>query len=284
MTVISPSEMQELSGFLMQKTGIELDSSKTYLVENRLEGLLNELKLRSFGELLHRLRTDSGQQLTRTLIDLMTTQETSFFRDGAPFELLVQKVLPDLMDRKKRLKSGFSPMIRIWSAACSTGQEVYSLAMLLMDACQGTGALQVRILGTDISDHAIARASRGRYSRVEVDRGLSADQLRRFFIQEPNGSYRIKDEVRALVNFRQHNLMEDFTTLGRFDVILCRNVAIYFGEKDRIRLFNRLGYALEPEGVLLVGALETVSGLCPQFQSHRYLRSVYYQVGVNPQA
>lgn len=281
MISISPQEMRELSGYLYQKTGIELEPSKRYFVENRLEGYLKDLKLNSFSDFLKRLHADSNQQLTRGLIDLMTVQETFFFRDGAPFELLAQKVLPALIEGKIRHRGSLTPILRIWSAACSTGQEVYSLAMLMADFLQGKGSFQLRILGTDISDHAIARASRGRYSRLEIGRGLNSDQLNRFFIPESDGQFRIKDELRALVAFKQNNLMDDFTHLGRFDLILCRNVANYFNEHDRARLFSRLGYALEPDGFLLVGALETVSGLCPQFQSHRFERSVYYQLGAS---
>jgi len=164
------------------------------------------------------------------------------------------------------------------SPACSSGQELYSVAILLRELLGPSPRFNIRLLGTDISDQAVAAASRGQYNRVEMERGLPPDKLARYFQAQGDGAWKVKDELRAMATFRTLNLHGDLTALGRFDIILCRNVAIYFSEPDRRSLFDRLGRSLEGDGYLLVGATETLSGLCPQFASHRYLRSVFYQL------
>jgi len=277
---ITPEELKAFSQYVHHLTGIWLDETKGYLLESRLGGLLRDQGCASFSELLYRIRGDGTRRTERTLIDLITTNETLFFRDQAPFELIQHKVLPDLIDQRTRAQRTPGPVpLRIWSAACSTGQEVYSIAMVLTELLGGSGRFQVRLLGTDISDQAVAAASRGVYNRIEIERGLPPDKLQRYFTPTPEGTWKVRDQLRAMATFRRLNLMEDFGALGRFDIICCRNVAIYFTEQDRKSLFTRLERNLEPDGYLLVGATESLSGLCPQYVSFRYLRSVYYQIG-----
>ena len=275
---ISLEELRAFAQYVHKLTGISLDDSKGYLLESRLGGMLTETGAGTFGELLFKIKGDMTRRLERKLIDQITTGETLFFRDQAPFELLAHKILPDLIDRRSAAQRFPGPIpIRIWSAACSNGQEVYSIAMILKELLGSSDRYQVRLLGTDISDQAVATASRGVYNRVEIERGLPADKLRRYFTPEPDGARKVKDELRAMAPFRTFNLLGDYGALGRFDLVLCRNVAIYFTETDRTDVFNRLGKAMEPDGYLLIGATESLSGLCPQYVSHRHLRSVFYQ-------
>jgi chemotaxis protein methyltransferase CheR len=208
------------------------------------------------------------------MIDAITTNETLFFRDTAPFDLLRQKIVPELIDR--RLRTG-SARIRIWSAACSTGQEIYSIAILLKELLGDPERYGVRLVGTDISDDAVARASRGVYNEAEISRGLSEQLRDKYFARSPKG-WQIRDEIRAMSSFKHLNLMDDLSSMGKFDVIFCRNVAIYFNDPDRISLFRRLERAMEPNGYLVVGAMESLASICPQFESKRHLRSVFYQV------
>jgi chemotaxis protein methyltransferase CheR len=172
---------------------------------------------------------------------------------------------------------GHPPSIRIWSAACSTGQEVYTIAIVLKELLGDLSRYNIRLLGTDISDQAVATASRGIYNRFEIERGLPNDKLSRYFT-ETNGSWKIRDELRAMATFKRQNLFEDFNSLGRFHIIFCRNVAIYFTEQDRVRLFERIARSLDPGGSLVIGSTETISGISQQFESKRYLRSIYYQL------
>ena len=275
MTAITAEELKVFSQLIQSLSGILLDQGKGYLLETRLGAWMKELGCASFTELHYRIRADATRKLQRRLIDLISTNETYFFRDGAPFDLLRHKLLPDLFDRRSRL--GRTGPIRIWSAACSTGQEAYTIGIILKELLGDLGKQDIRILGTDISDQAVAAASRGVFNKVEMGRGLPPG-MERHFQAEADGAWRIRDEIRALATFRSLNLLEPFTGLGRFDLILCRNVAIYFSERDRKGLFDRLGAALEPEGALVIGATESITGLCPQYVSMRYLRSVYYQL------
>jgi chemotaxis protein methyltransferase CheR len=211
----------------------------------------------------------------RRIIDDITTNETLFFRDSSPFDLLRFKIVPEIIDR--RAKSGLTVPIRIWSAACSTGQEIYSIAIVLKELLGDLRGYNVRLLGTDISDQAVARASEAVFSQIEIDRGLTGAARDKSFIAHPRG-WKIRDELRAMVSFRKLNLMDDFSSLGSFDIVFCRNVAIYFNERDRASLFNRIGQRLDTNGYLVIGSMESLSAISPQFESKRHLRSVYYQV------
>ena len=170
--------------------------------------------------------------------------------------------------------------IRIWSAACSSGQELYSIAIALKETLGDVSKYKIRLLGTDISDAAVATASEGIFSEVEISRGLSEASVARYFTRVPRG-WKIRDELRGMVCFRRLNLVEDFSGVGTFDIVFCRNVAIYFNEKDRISMFTRIGQRMERDGQLVIGSMESLNGLCPQFESRRHLRSVYYELKTN---
>jgi len=273
---ITRDELAVWSRYVHEICGIHLDDSKGYLFETRLGGLLREAATPSFSELYYKAKSDLTNGLRRKIIDAITTNETSFFRDTSPFELLQHKLIPELIDR--RTKTGVRPIpIRIWSAACSTGQEAYSTGIVLKELLGDLRGYDVRILGTDISDRAVAQASYGHFSRQELDRGMSPDKVTRYF--ELNGDrWKIRDEVRALATFRTMNLLEPFAFPVPFDIIFCRNVAIYFTEPDKVRLFKNIGKYMAKDGCLIIGGTESISGLCPEFEPKRYLRSVFYQL------
>jgi len=273
---ISREDMAVWSQYIHEISGVSLDDTKGYLIGTRLGGLLRETGARSFAELHQKARTDVSQTLKRKIIDAITTNETSFFRDTSPFDLLHHKLIPELIDQ--RSKTGIKPVtIRIWSAACSTGQEVYSTAIVIKELLHSMQGYDVRILGTDISNQAVAQASYAHYSRLEMDRGMTAGKIQKYFVQVDD-RWKVRDEVRALATFRNMNLLEPFSFPVPFDIIFCRNVAIYFNETDKKRLFKNIARYLAKDGALIIGSTESIGGLCPEFEPKRYLRAVFYQL------
>ncbi len=275
MIKLLPQERQTVAQYIYSLCSIALDQSKDYLIESRLSSVMTETGSTSFTQLVSRAKGDANGTLRRRIIDEITTNETLFFRDAAPFDLLRFKIIPEIIDR--RAKSSLTIPIRIWSAACSTGQELYSIAIVLRELLGDLRGYNVRLLGTDISDNAVARASEGIFSQIEIDRGLTAAARDKSFVPHPRG-WKIRDEIRGMASFRKLNLMEDFSSLGNFDIIFCRNVAIYFNERDRVSLFNRIEQRLESNGYLVIGSMESLSTSAPQFESKRHLRSMYYQL------
>jgi chemotaxis protein methyltransferase CheR len=267
-------EFKPLADCIYSLCAVALDPSKGYLIEGRLSGLAEETGCGSFSDLVQRAKSEPNRALQNRIIDAITTNETLFFRDTSPFELLRHKITPELIDGKAR--SGAS-RLRIWSAACSTGQEIYSIAILLKELLGDPERYGVRLLGTDISNDALQRASRGWYNAAEISRGLSEPLREKYFVKSKDG-WQVRDAIRAMASFKHLNLMQDFSSLGKFDIVFCRNVAIYFTEPDRISLFRRIERVLEPNGYLVIGAMESPGGICPQFDSKRHLRCVYYQL------
>ena len=273
---ITRDELSVWSRYVHEICGVFLDESKGYLLETRLGGLMREAGAASFSEFYHRAKTDLTNTLRRKIIDAITTNETSFFRDTAPFELLRHKIIPELVDRRRQAGGRIVP-IRIWSAACSSGQEVYSTSIVLKEVLGDLGNYDVRILGTDISDRVVAQASYATFSKLELDRGLPPDKLAKYFVQSGD-RWKIRDELRAAASFRTLNLLQPFTFPSPFDIVFCRNVAIYFTEPDKKRLFQNIARSLARDGALIIGATESISALCPDLEPHRYLRSVYYRL------
>ncbi len=278
MTRTAPLTKDELSAwskYIHEVCGVHLDTSKSYLIETRLAALLRETGAGGWAELLYKTKNDPMKTLRNKVINAITTNETSFFRDTSPFELLRHKLLPELIDR--RTKMGLRPLpIRILSAACSTGQEVYTTAIVLKELLGSFQGYDIRILGLDISDTAVAQASYAHYTRMELDRGMTPDKLNRYF--EPAGNrWKVRDELRATATFRRANLLEPIVAPSPFDVIFCRNVAIYFTEPDKIRLFKNIGRVMARDGALIIGSTESIAGLCPEFEPQRYLRAVFYR-------
>ena len=275
---IDPGEFKVFAQYIHSLCGVVLDDSKAYLIETRLGGLAQENGCSTFSELYYKARSDPSKALPRKIIDAITTNETLFFRDSAPFEMLQYKILPDLIDaRKKKILSGIPLPVRIWSAACSTGQELYSIAIVLREMLGDLSQYNLRLVGTDISNKAVAQASRGIYNKTEMERGLPAGKLERYFLAM-DGGWKIKDEIRAMASFSTINLLENFPSLGRFDIIFCRNVAIYFSDQDKALLYKRLASMLEPDGYLVIGGTESLTGISSLFAPQRHMRSVFYQL------
>ena len=273
---ITREEMSVWSRYVHEISGISLDDSKRYLIETRLGGLLPEFRADNFSELLCKARADSTNSLRRKIVEAITTNETSFFRDTAPFDLLRNKLIPDLIDRRNRAGTSRVP-IRIWSAACSTGQEAYSTGIVFKELLGELSRYDIRIMGSDISNNAVAQASYGEYSRLELERGLPREMLVRHF-SASGERWRVRDEIRALATIRTMNLLEPFAFPAPFDIIFCRNVAIYFTETDKTRLFRNLIRYMAKDGCLIVGATESIAGLCPDLEPKRYLRAVFYRL------
>ena len=269
-----PEEHKSLAQYVYSLCAIALDESKGYLIEGRLASLVEETGCGSYGGLLLRAKTDTSRALDRRIVDAITTNETSFFRDISPFDLLRHKIVPELIDRRKRTGAAPHPHLE-------RGLFHRPGALQYRDPAQGVarGSRPVRCQAGGLGHLRRCGGARqpGALQPVEISRGLSEAQRTRHFTPIAGG-WQIRDEIRAMASFKKLNLMADFGGLGRFDVIFCRNVAIYFNERDKISLFGRIAAALEPEGYLVIGAMESLNGVCPRFESKRHLRSVYYQV------
>jgi chemotaxis protein methyltransferase CheR len=272
---ITRDELSVWARYIKEISGIALDESKGYLFETRLRDLVDETRVASFSELFYKVRADVTNRLRRKVVDAMTTNETSFFRDTAPFDLLRHKLIPELIDRRRR-NGVLRVPLRIWSAACSTGQEIYSISIILKELLGDLTRYDIRVVGTDISDKAIAKASYGVYTKFEIERGMPQDLLSRHF-QAAGDGWKIRDEIRALATFKNVNLLEPLSFPTPFDIIFCRNIAIYFTEADRAKLFRNLIRQLAPDGSLIIGSTESIAGLCPELEPKRHLRAVFYQ-------
>ena len=265
---ILANELQELAVFVREATGIELDERKAYLFETRLGPLLEDMGFEDYLALLRKAKVD--HLVKRALVDAITTQETSFFRDQSPFDLMKYKIVPEFFE-----KNGMTANFRVWSAASSTGQEVYSLAMLLQDLLFDLSKYNINLLATDISDAAIASASMGKYTKFELARGLDFKKLSKYFDQV-GSNWKIKDEIRQLVKFKKVNLLEPFIGIPQQDVIFCRNVAIYFSRENRSILYDRLADSLKPGGVLVISSTESLLGISERFEKQTFRNAVYY--------
>ena len=274
---ISPGEFKNFTRYILDISGIALDTGKEYLLETRLYPLVTRLKCNSYDELLNMAKYDRKKELENEIIDAISTNETYFFRDKLPFQLLQHKIIPDLIDKRTPKSHGLKPNIRLWSAASSTGQEIYSIAMILKEMGITPENYNVKLFGTDISDAAVSQASYGLYNKFEVARGLDPVRLSKYFDKQSNG-YKIKDEIRMMAQFKKLNLMMPFSNLGKFDIILCRNVMIYFSSEHRKKIYQNLAQMLEPDGYLIIGSTESLINDTDLFTASKYLNSIFYQL------
>lgn len=277
MLKISPEEIRLITRYIHEISGIHLDESKKYLLETRLNTIAEAEGCGNYREFYAKAKKDASKVIERKIIDAISTNETLFFRDASPFQLLQHKIFPELIDARTPKMSSMKTPLKIWSAASSTGQELYSVAIILRELLGDLSRFNIKLLGTDISDAAIAQASSGKYNKFEIERGLARDKLNKYFTMIGQ-TWKINDQIRSMVNFRKLNLMLPFTGLGKFDIVLCRNVAIYFTPEDRKKLFNKMADILEPDGYLLIGSTESLTGICPRFIPKRHLRSIFYQL------
>jgi chemotaxis protein methyltransferase CheR len=258
--------------FLEQQCGIVLGESKQYLVKSRLAPLMSKFGVNSLGELVTRTLSPVERQLRAAVIDAMTTNETLWFRDDYPFKLLKSKILPELAQRKTPVK--------IWSAASSSGQEAYSIAMSILEyqkSNPGSFSRGIQIIGTDISSTMLEHCKYGHYDSLALARGLSEERKRQFFENGDNGMLKVKDEVKKMVSFRPLNLLNSYSLMGRFDVVFCRNVLIYFSTEIKTQIISQIHGTLNERGYLFLGASESLSGLNADFEMLRCNPGIIYQ-------
>lgn len=269
---VAQADFDYLRKLMQETSAIVLDPGKEYLAELRLGPVVLEHGLNSMGELFHRLRRHEDQTLRQRVLDVMTNNETWFFRDLAPFEALRLEVLPELLARR-----AYERNINIWSAACSSGQEPYSLAMLLKEQLPDSTGWKPSILATDFSVSVLERAMRGRYSRLEVNRGLPAQMLTRYF--QPEGlEWVISPELRKNIAWRTMNLAQPWSEMPKFDVIFLRNVLIYFDVETKRDIFTRVRRVLKPDGCLFLGAAETTLNIDDAYERVPFQKTCYYRI------
>jgi len=258
-----------LRDYIYRESGIVLDDDKHYLLETRLIPIVQQSHLESLDALCAALRSQGDPPLHRKVVEAITTHETLFFRDMSPFDALRTEILPPLIERRKDIRK-----LTFWSAAASSGQEAYSLGMMLLE--MGLEGWNIQILGTDLSEQILARAREGRYMQIEVNRGLPAKYLFAYF-DRLGLDWQLKDRVRNMVRFEQFDLRKSMRTKGPFDVILCRNVLIYFDVETKKQILRELRGALFPGGHLVLGGAESTLNLDNEFLRVPAGRTVFYQ-------
>ncbi len=266
---MTPLDFDYLRAFLKERSGLTLSPEKQYLVESRLQPVARKAELKDIGELVQRLRQRREDALASVVVEAMTTNETSFFRDKLPFEHFRSLIMPELLAAR-----GHRKHIRIWCAAAAAGQEPYSLAMILKEMGCQLGDVRVDILATDLSTEILEKARMGIYSQFEVQRGLPIQMLVKYF-SKLGEMWQIAPEIRSMVQFRPFNLMRNFASLGTFDLVFCRNVLIYFDQPTKIDVLDRLAGAVAHDGYLCLGAAETVIGLTSSFKAIPERRGLY---------
>ena len=269
---VSPESYLKFRDFLEKQCGIVLGDNKQYLVRSRLASLLYKHKYESADELIDVVVRGFDRTLLQGVIDAMTTNETLWFRDNYPFDLLIKDLLPKLASKNQK--------IRIWSATCSSGQEPYSIAMSVLEfQRQRPGALRagVEIVATDLSSEMLKKCEQGIYDELSLARGLSAQRRDTFFEQHETGLMQVKPEVRRMVSFRSLNLLSSYAGLGRFDIVFCRNVLIYFSPQVKQRILQQIAGQLQSDGVLFLGASESISAASDIYSMVKCHPGLYYQ-------
>jgi chemotaxis protein methyltransferase CheR len=285
---LTHKEFRLFSDYIYGISGILLKESKSYLVKQRLQPIAERAGCRSFDEFYDLIRANTLPKMEEQIINAITTNETSFFRDKHPFVTFKDQVLPwlgeKIRQRKTRTGTRRGPKVSLWSAGSSTGQEPYSLAMVIGEYALDHRHLGIRredfgLLATDISSEALSKAMAGEYTEMEIKRGLSPEQVEKYFAKEGN-RWVIKSAIRIMVDFRQVNLIKPFTMLGGFDVILCRNVLIYFDSVVKTRMIQHFYHMLSEGGFLILGVTENLHALPErggQFEPVRYGKTLFYR-------
>jgi chemotaxis protein methyltransferase CheR len=273
---ITSVEFKLLRDYIEEHCGICLGEEKAYLIETRLAGLMVENGCPDFGSFYRLARSEASPTLREKIIDAMTTNETLWFRDIHPFTILQEQLLPVLAEE---VRDGRRFRIRIWSAACSTGQEPYSIAMAVQEFCRTHPWVRpshFEIVASDISPSALFLAKMGRYDENAMRRGLSEEMRARYFTQEGQ-AWKVVPDLQALVSFRKFNLQDPMDALGHFDIVFCRYVAIYFAEGFKRRIFGGIARLLTPSGHLFVSAVESLRGITDAFTPLTFAGGLYYQ-------
>jgi chemotaxis protein methyltransferase CheR len=264
-----PIAFETLANLLKIRSGLIIGTDKLYLLETRLSAIVKREKLIDLNGLAERLRRPGSDPLARDVVEAMTTNESFFFRDDKPFLHVRMQALPRLVAARPA-----GSTLRVWSAASSSGQEAYSLAMIVAESTGLLAGRKVEIVGTDLARDQLARARDGVYSQFEVQRGLPVQMLMRYFRKQEN-NWRIADSIRAMAQFREFNLLSDLRSLGRFDIVFCRNVLIYFDQPTKTRVLEAIAGLMPPDGLLYLGGAETVLGITSRFTPMPNERGVY---------
>ena len=265
---MKPEDFAFVAKMLKDRSGLVVTPDKAYLLESRLTPIARKRGLQGLDDLLRQLPT-GGEALQREVTEAMTTNESFFFRDIKPFDQFKALVLPQLLKNRAAKKS-----IRIWSAACSSGQEAYSLAMILREEGAKLAGWKIEIVGTDISHEMLDKAKAGVYSQFEVQRGLPVQLMVKYF-KKNNESWQLDESIRNMVQFREFNLLGDLKPLGTFDVVFCRNVLIYFDQPTKGKVLDNISKIIPEDGILYLGGAETVLGISERFKPLADNRGIY---------
>ncbi|NBO91508.1 MAG: protein-glutamate O-methyltransferase CheR [Planctomycetia bacterium] len=268
---MTESDYAFFCGWLKDRTAIHLESGKQYLVETRLSPLVKQYQLGSVELLIAKLRTGGDSVLQTRVIEALVTNETSFFRDHNPFEALRKQAIPELMEARKTERR-----LSVWCAAASTGQEPYSLAILLRENFPQLMSWKVKILATDISREVLNKARSGVYSQLEINRGMPAVLMLKYFTQHGN-QWHLNDDIRGMVDFSELNLAGSWPAMERFDLVMIRNVMIYFELETKKRILSRIGALLSPHGYLVLGGAETTYNIDDSYRRVEIHKTGFYQ-------
>ncbi len=271
---LSKQDYESFRKFLEDACGIVLGENKHYLVTSRLSRLLDEFNFSSLSGMIEKLKQVNNTELKEKIIDAMTTNETSWFRDKYPFEILHDELFTEIAAAKK-------PAMRIWSAASSSGQEAYSISMTFSEyqtKNPGKFSGRLEIIGTDISPTVLKLAREGKYDELSLARGLSAERLKRFFIDQGDGGFKVRPEIASRCKFSELNLLKNYSILGKFDIIFCRNVLIYFSADIKTDILTRMAKLLNPGGYLFLGGSESPTGYCNLYEMVKFKAGVVYRL------
>jgi chemotaxis protein methyltransferase CheR len=271
-TTLTPDAVSFVCTMVRDRSAIELEASKTYLIEARLLPLAKQHGFATTNDFVHGVRSQKKPDQERRLVEAMTTNETSFYRDIHPFNALRSTILPEMRTHRSAQKA-----LNIWSAACSTGQELYSIAMLIREHFPDFTPWKVQLVGTDLSEDVLDRARSGKFSQVEMNRGLAAPLLLKYF-ERDGMTWQIRPELRAMGSFTKLNLIERWPILPQFDVVFLRNVLIYFSPDTKREILRKVRQVMAPQSVLFLGAAETTMGLDTSFERIEADHSVFYRV------
>lgn len=273
-SLLSKEQYDKFRGFLEESCGIVLGDNKHYLVTSRLNRLTREFSFDSLHAMLDALTHNNDNRLKERIIDAMTTNETSWFRDNYPYQLLQENLIPELLQKKPS-------RLRIWSAASSTGQEAYSISMVLSEMLiKSPGLLNapVEIVGTDISNTVLDIARKAEYDGLSLSRGISDERRKAFFREMDKDRWQLNEKIKSIVRFSELNLLQNYALLGKFDLIFCRNVLIYFSSELKSDILSRMAKIMNPGGFLVLGGSESPTGYCRDFEMTRFPKGVVYRL------
>lgn len=266
---MSPEDFEFISSLIKSRSGLVLTPDKSYLLESRLMPVARKHSLKGLDELINQLRTRKEEPLMVEVTEAMTTNESFFFRDIKPFDLLRDEVLPPILEARSAKKH-----LRIWCAAASSGQEPYSIAIILKELGARLAGWNIDIIGTDISHDILAKAKDGKYSQFEVQRGMPIQLLLKYF-DKKDETWEIKPEIKSMVQYKYWNLLDDLKNLGGFDIVFCRNVLIYFDAETKGKVLGNISGLMPKDGMLFLGGAETVLGVTDKFKPVQGQRGVY---------